>query len=82
MVSTAAQLTPSGTNSRMNIAPVLALGDANGDGVVDVDDLIAVILAWGDCPDPPASCDADIDGNGAVDVDDLIAVILAWGACP
>jgi hypothetical protein len=52
--------------------------DVNGDGSVDVDDLTALILAWGSCP----QCPADIDGNGVVDVDDLTAVILGWGACP
>jgi hypothetical protein len=54
-------------------------GDVNVDDSVDVDDLIAVILAWGVCPAPPATCLADVDGNGQVDVDDLIAVILNWG---
>jgi hypothetical protein len=53
--------------------------DINGDGVVDVDDLTAVILAWGPCPVPPAPCPADIDGSGTVDVDDLVQVILGWG---
>ncbi len=59
-----------------------------GNGVVDVDDLIAVILAWGACPTPPALCLPDVApvtpagvGNGVVDVDDLIAVILGWGPC-
>jgi hypothetical protein len=54
-------------------------GDVNGDGSVDVDDLIAVILAWGPCPAPPADCPADVNNSGAVDVDDLIMVILNWG---
>jgi hypothetical protein len=54
------------------------IGDVNGDGQVNVDDLIAVILAWGLCPPAPAPCPADLDNNGAVDVDDLIAVILNW----
>jgi hypothetical protein len=60
----------------------IAPGDVNGDGVVDVDDLIAVILAWGACADcPPASggCPADLDDDCDVDVDDLITVILNWG---
>jgi hypothetical protein len=55
--------------------------DINTSATVDVDDLIAVILAWGDCPAAPAVCAADIDFSGSVDVDDLIAVILAWGSC-
>ncbi len=53
-------------------------GDTNGDGVVDVDDLIAVILGWGPCPAPPAPCPADVNDSGTVDVDDLIMVILNW----
>jgi hypothetical protein len=65
-------------NIDIMIAPSIP-SDVNGDGCVDVDDLIAVILAWGACPAPPQPCDADADDNGAVDVDDLIVVILGWG---
>jgi hypothetical protein len=53
------------------------LGDTNGDEVVDVDDLIAVITSWGPC----VACAADVDGSGAVDADDLVTLILAWGPC-
>jgi hypothetical protein len=55
------------------------IGDVNGDGSVDVDDLIAVILAWGACPAPPQACPADVNLDGTVDVDDLIIVVLNWG---
>lgn len=57
-------------------------GDVTGDGVVNVDDLLAVIGSWGPCPMPPASCDADVapsNGDGAVNVDDLLMVIGNWG---
>jgi hypothetical protein len=54
-------------------------GDLTGDGQVNVDDLLAVIGAWGACPPPPETCDADITGDGVVNVDDLLAVIGAWG---
>lgn len=58
--------------------------DVTEDGVVDVDDLFAVILAWGPCQ-APAACAADIAPIGALDgevnIDDLFAVINAWGAC-
>jgi len=55
-------------------------GDINGDDVVDVDDLIAVLSSWapGACI-PDISCFGDVNGDGRVDVDDLIAVILNWG---
>jgi hypothetical protein len=67
--------------------------DIDRSNAVDVDDLVAVILGWGNCAGPPSGfssttrlpCAADIVphicGNDAVDVDDLIAVILSWGEC-
>jgi hypothetical protein len=51
-----------------------ACPDVDGSGSVDVDDLIALILAWG-------TGDVDLTGDGILDVDDLVRVILAWGAC-
>ncbi len=55
-------------------------GDVDGNGVVDVADLIAVLAAWGPCPDPcPPSCVGDIDGDCAVGVPDLLAVLVNWG---
>jgi hypothetical protein len=52
-------------------------GDVTGDGQVNVQDLVAVALAWGS-GDPGA----DVDGSGIVDVADLVGVVLAWGPCP
>jgi hypothetical protein len=66
--------TPGAPNPRCQ-APCSA--DLNGDQIVDVQDLIEVILAWG-TNDPLA----DIDGDGTVDVGDLIVVVLTWGPCP
>ena len=53
-------------------------GDEDGDGIVDVLDLLAVISAWGACD---KDCSADFDSNGTVDVIDLLIVIQYWGAC-
>ncbi|MHC4909589.1 MAG: hypothetical protein ACYTF9_07730 [Planctomycetota bacterium] len=52
--------------------------DTNGDAIVDVEDLVAVILDWG-CLG--ANCAGDVNGDAIVDVQDLVAVIVAWGQC-
>lgn len=54
------------------------VGDINGDGVVDVSDLLAMLGAWGSCP----GCAADLNGDGVVDVSDLLMLLGAWGSCP
>jgi subtilisin family serine protease len=51
--------------------------DTDGDGVVGVTDLLALLAAWG-TNDP----DADITGDGIVNVADLLALLSAWGGCP
>ncbi|NIS30004.1 MAG: hypothetical protein GWO04_08605, partial [Actinobacteria bacterium] len=48
------------------------VADVDGDEVVGVDDLVEVILAWGDCEEP---CAADVNGDGTVGVGDLVQVI-------
>ena len=54
-----------------------------GDGVVNVQDLLAVIAAWGACPGKcPPSCAGDIapaGGDCTVNVQDLLFVIGNWG---
>ena len=45
-----------------------------GDGTVDTEDLIAVIIAWG-------TTDADVNGDGVTNVLDLVEVITQWGEC-
>jgi probable HAF family extracellular repeat protein len=54
-------------------------GDVTGDGTVNIDDLLAVIAAWGPCPAPPAACVADVVVDGQVNIDDLLLVISNWG---
>lgn len=53
--------------------------DINGDGTVNVSDMLAVINAWGLCPKPPETCPADVNVDGVVNVLDLLAVITNWG---
>jgi hypothetical protein len=50
--------------------------DTDQDGMVNVDDLLAVILDWGSCSE---ECPADVNGDGQVNVDDLVIVLTAWG---
>ena len=57
--------------------PQTCTGDVTGNGSVNLDDLLAVINAWGATGPNPA----DVTGNGVVNVDDLLAVINAWGPC-
>jgi hypothetical protein len=53
-------------------------GDATGDGVVDVFDILEVLGNWGEC-DPKGECSADLNDDGVVDVMDLLAVLEDLG---
>ena len=55
--------------------------DLDGDGNVGVSDFLALLGAWGTCPDPPVECPADFDGDGSVGVSDLLALLANWGPC-
>lgn len=57
---------------------VVAPGDANGDGQINVADLLMVITGWGSCPVAPATCPADVNHDGLVNVSDLLLVITNW----
>jgi hypothetical protein len=49
--------------------------DVNGDGMVDVVDLLELLSSWG------GGGPADINGDGLVDVQDLLLLLSAWGPC-
>ena len=51
--------------------------DIDGNGRVDADDLVAVLVNWGG----DSSSGADIDRDGQVDAGDLGLVLSAWGTC-
>src|SRR6185436_1552164 len=58
----------------------VCIADVNGDHAVNVDDLLGVIVAWGQTG-PAGAIAADIApgcGDGAVGVDDLLSVITHW----
>jgi len=55
-------------------------GDCDGNGVVDVFDVIIIVNAFGSTPgDPNWDPRADLDGNGVVDVFDVIEVVNNFG---
>ncbi|MDY7107582.1 MAG: hypothetical protein SYC29_03000 [Planctomycetota bacterium] len=54
-------------------------GDIDCDGDVDSADLLDLLAAWGDCPDPPSMCPADLNGDGTVSTADLLDLLANWG---
>lgn len=69
------------------------LGDIDGDGQVGTSDLLALIGAWGPCPEimqvhgcpcdggSLTVCRADLNGDRVVDNLDLIILLGKWGLC-
>ena len=51
-------------------------GDADGDAMVGVSDILIVIDMWGQ-----SGGAGDINGDGAVNVGDLLTIVDAWGPC-
>ena len=51
-------------------------GDFDGNGQVDINDVLAVIGAFG------SGDGGDVDGDGDTDVDDLLGVVANFGPCP
>jgi hypothetical protein len=48
--------------------------DINGDGVINTEDLLLLLAAWGPCP----GCPEDINGDGVVNTEDLLLLLGAW----
>jgi len=79
-------------NVRVSMVPLEVAGlpcpadcaPAGGNGAVNIDDLLAVINAFGSmdgpCDNAPDNGDGTF-GNGIVNIDDLLGVINAFGAC-
>jgi hypothetical protein len=57
-----------------------AIGDLDGNGVVNVRDLLALLAAWGECDDPcPPSCMGDTNFDCMVNWIDLLTLLSNWG---
>ena len=55
------------------------VGDVDADGVVGILDFLALLAAWGPCPDPPEPCPADLDGDSVVGITDFLILLGNWG---
>ncbi|MDG2291548.1 MAG: hypothetical protein P8L37_02735, partial [Phycisphaerales bacterium] len=50
-------------------------GDLNDDSVINIDDLLIILGAWG-------SSDGDVNDDGLTNIDDILLVLSSWGDCP
>ena len=53
-------------------------GDFDGNGSVDVDDLLVLLGEFSSCTE---NCLSDMDSDGDVDIDDMLSLIGVWGPC-
>ena len=48
--------------------------------MVGIEDFLALLAAWGSCPDPcPPFCLGDIDGDCNVGINDFLTLLGNWG---
>ncbi|MEE8460388.1 MAG: S8 family serine peptidase [Phycisphaerales bacterium] len=56
-----------------------APGDLDQDGVVGITDFLALLGAWGPCPEPcPPDCFGDVDTDCTVGISDLLTLLANW----
>lgn len=73
---------PTGTGSVEFTCVETCTGDINLDGLVNVLDLLLLLQAWGDCPEPCGpGCLADFNDDCTVDVLDMLELLSGWGTC-
>src|SRR5690606_14593658 len=71
------------TNSGLTIIDVHGIqpeviGDLDGDGHVDMQDLLILLSSWGSCL-RSGDCPADFNDSGVVDVQDMLILLANWG---
>ena len=59
------------------VPAALAFADLTCDGLVGLDDFVALLNAWGPCK--PGPCMADLDDDGSVGVVDFLLLLAHWG---
>lgn len=55
--------------------------DINGDGVVNVVDLLVLLGDW-PCNGEPGECIGDVNWDGVTNTEDLLQLLGDWGSCP
>ena len=55
------------------------VGDINGNGSVDFNDILLVLEVWGPCD---GTCERDLNGDGSVNFPDIQLLLETWGPCP
>ncbi|MHC4383963.1 MAG: right-handed parallel beta-helix repeat-containing protein [Planctomycetota bacterium] len=55
----------------------IRFGDIDGDGCVDLVEVMSVLADWGACPDD--CCMSDLDMDGFVGITDFLLVLRLWG---
>ena len=58
--------------------PAALPSDLNGDGLVGIEDFLALLAVWGSCSDC-GTCPADFDGDCSVGILDLLILLGNWG---
>ena len=54
--------------------------DGNGDGCVDVNDMLDLLLEYGQC-EPESQLDFDGNGDGCVNGEDVLNILVEYGSC-
>jgi len=60
------------------LGQAVVVGDLDGNGIVDISDLLILLSQWGPCANP-GDCPADLDQDGSVDLSDLLVLLANWG---
>ena len=55
----------------------IKLGDIDGDGTVNLVDMLILLASWGACE--PGCCLADLDIDGDVGITDFLILLGNWG---
>jgi hypothetical protein len=83
-LSAYAQLAPGETNAASTfvggVVTVTIPGDVNGEGKVDMGDVVAILRAFGSTPGTPNyNPNCDIEDNGKIDMGDVVIALRNFG---